>query len=341
LGETVLFLAVSGITYLGLIVAFELTHRTDAGAAAAVKQGFFFNLHGMYGRFHPKYIIGAFLGFANAVCLFPPHEGMSRLHLQPPATIAVILSVTTLFTVFVAGLTFELRRSRARLRESGLAVDLVAALAWIAGVYLLAVYFLSGYEKIWIFSMPALGMVVAIAAECVLADTGAATLSNRRLRFGSFAVPGIVLLAANLAFGVIPRRTAHNQDLEAAIELSRRVGPNDLIVCAGWDPPSVHMLRTLRRPIECFSLTRESIHRGRDQASVTGALAARVQKARENDAHVYFFGLLDIPKDRWALFFEKDLLLSYDALAPYRDKSRIAGDVLTTNGRIKLFELVK
>ncbi len=337
LRETILFLAVSGLTYLALIVAFELTHRADAGAAAAVKQGFFFHLHGMYGRFHPKYLLGSIIGFASALCLIPPHEGMSRLHHQPPATIAAVLAVTTLFLGFVAALSLEYRRSRSRLKESGLHIDLVAALLWILGIYALAVYFLSGYEKIWIFAMPALGMVAAIAAESVL--TGEAT--SRRVRFASFAVPGIVLLAANVAFGVIPRRIANNQDLAAALDLSRRVGPNDLLVCAGWDPPSVHLLLTLKRPIRCFSLTRESIHADRQQAVVTGALAERVRRARALDAHVYFFGLLDIPRDRWALFFEKDLLLSYEALAPYRDKTRVAGDVLTTNGRIKLFELVE
>jgi hypothetical protein len=336
LRSTAEFLAPAGVVYLGIIVSSEVLLMSTDGAHAALAQGFNFDLHGMYGRFHPKYLLGALFGLGNALCSFPPYQGLSRLLHIPRTSAVAVLAIGLGGIAFVFGLLLYVFRARRRLVADERWANAIAATAWLGVVYALAVYFLSVYEKIWIFAAFPLSCLVAIAADD-FGREGHHTV--RRYRTLWFAIPGVALLLGNV-FGVaIPRRLQPNLDVVAAVDLANRLQPNDLVVCPGWDPISAHLLSTLRRPVACLSIIQGAMRVKFDAATLSSEVAARIDETHSKGGRVYFLALLELPAEEWQPFFGSQLKLPYEMLEPYRRRARLVERFVTRTYPESLFEI--
>jgi hypothetical protein len=290
------------------------------------------HMHGMYGGFHFRHLIGAFGGFASAICSLPQMYGLSQLFRQPLGSVVRTFGTFALVLVLSLSVSWSLYRARTRLTADGRWVDAIASIAWFATIYVVAFYFLAGYDKIWFFAMCPMGQLVALAFDVCSQDT---TLRRALLVVG----PGVLLLLANLIFVAVPRRFAHNYDLDAAVRISTLVQPTDMLVTPGWDAPSVYARSALRQPLASFGLTGEAMDTEFQAAEISRELSSQAQRTFDRGGHVYFLGLLDLSPEQWQ-FYGSELHLPYELLGPYRQASLRRSEIRSSTGPVTLFEFV-
>lgn len=333
-------LVTSGACYAGLIFCTEALRHPEHGLKAAAHQPFFFGLYGIYGQFRLRSILGALFGFASSLYPFPYSEGMSRIfHLQPRA-IVTILAICGLALSFLAALAFVVFSARRRFLADGRWVEVTAGLLGFAAVYAVALYFIPGYDKFWLFAGFPVALVVSVAVDDAWrrARAGEAWSFGRDVKAVWFVLPGLLLLFANVCFAAVPRRFTRNLDMEAAIAMSERVHPNDLVVCRGWDGPSGYMRYALRQPVESLSLVDETLELGRSSERFAESLERGIARARAEGGRVYFLAVLEVPRETWQLFFGADLKLPYELFEPYRRASVEIPDARLAAANVQLFE---
>jgi hypothetical protein len=295
-------------------------------------------LMGMYGRFDVRHLIGAFGGLTNAVCALPQMNGLSQLFHLRKVAIARTLGTFMLNAAFLVGTAWVLYRNRRNLllngagQGAGRQVQAIAALAWFATIYVVAFYFLAGYDKIWFFAMFPLASLAALAFELCQED-------HDWVRMALTVGPGLLLVLINVVFIAVPRRFARNEDLDAALRLQSLVQTNDLLVTPGWDAPSVYAGYALTRPLSCLRLTSEAIDTGFRPVEVADRFAAQARRARQEGGHIYFLGLLDLTPDQWEVFFGSQMHLPYALLDPYRRSAVPRTQIASTTGDVTLFEV--
>jgi hypothetical protein len=293
---------------------------------------------GMYGRFDLRHLIGAFGGLTNAVCALPQMYGLSQLFHLPKVAIARTLGTFALSAAFLVGISWALYRKRrdpssnVAARGTDRETQAIAAIAWLATVYVVAFYFLAGYDKIWFFAMVPLGSLAALAFD-VCKEGG--NWIPPVLTVG----PGFLLVLINVVFIACPRRFARNEDLDAALRLRSLVQAKDLLVTPGWDAPSVYAGYALTRPLSCLRLTGAAMDTGFQPAEISKIFAAQVGRARQEGGHVYFLGLLDLTADQWDVFFGSQMHLPYSLLDPYRRSAFPRTQIASTTGDVTLFEV--
>jgi hypothetical protein len=328
--------APAGLAYAGIIALTELLVHPERGLLAALRHPFDFGLYGIYGELKLRSLAGALFGFANSLYPFPPSEGMSRLFRLPPAQVALILVVFALAMALLAGMAIRFYLQRRALKESGRWIDVAGGVFWFAAVYAVAVYFLPGYDKFWLFSSFAVASWVSLSVDGARFPRPS---TSGRFRALVVVLPGLVLLAANVLFAAIPRRLTLNRDMVAAVSLASRIKPNDLLVCRGWDGPSGYLRYALKRPIDCFSLVDRTLLLGRKPELVAEAIAKQERAARASGGRVFFLGVLETTPETWGLFFGSQLGLPYEMFDAYRKAAVAIADRDLAAVNVALFEV--
>jgi hypothetical protein len=291
-------------------------------------------MHGMYGRFHLRHLVGAFAGFGNAICSLPHiYGGFSQVLHLPFASVVRAFGTLVLALALLLGIAWSLYRARARLAADGCWVYAIASITWFATVYVIAFYFEAGYDKIWFFAMLPLGQLVAMTFDV----TRQVSNSQQAL---IFVAPGLFLVLMNLVFVAIPRRFAHNYDLDGAVRLATLVEPRDMLVTPGWDAPSVYAGYALVQPLTCVRLTAEAMDTEFQGTEISHHLSSQAQRARAGGGRVYFLGLLDQSPEQWQVFYGSEMHLPYDLFDHYRQASIARNTIPSSTGPVTLFEFV-
>jgi hypothetical protein len=226
------------------------------------------------------------------------------------------------------------------LLANGRWVEATAGAVWFLAVYVIAFYFLAGYDKTWLFASFPVALLVSVLVDDALAAStaGQAERSARGLSRLWFLAPGLVLLVANVGLAVIPRRLTRNLDLQAALAVSERLKPNDLLVCRGWDAPSGYLRYVLKRHVDNVALADDSLLLGRSTERFANHLASKIENTKAQGGRLYFLGVLDDTPDTWALFFAKDLNIPYELFETYRRAAKKLDDPKLEEARVTLFE---
>jgi hypothetical protein len=290
------------------------------------------DLMGMYGRLELRHMIGAIAGLANAFCALPSLAGLSQLFHQSPWAIVRSIATMIVAMTFVVHVSWIAYRARSDLSRDRWALS-VGSIAWFITVYFIAGYFMPTYEKIWLFAMLPLSLLAAIAFDVRQQEGG---LRRALLPVG----PGLLLLLLNVTLVALPRRFAHNYDLDAALRLSSLVQPNDLVVVQGWDGPSVYATMALSRPLTCVRLTDEALRARLQADEISRRLASDVEHARSDGGRVYFLGLLEQSAEEWQIFFGSQMHLPYALLEPYRRAARVRATIEGAVVTETLFEVL-
>lgn len=325
--------AASALAFFATLSMPRLFAHPEHGIVATVTGASDAQMHGMYGGIHLRHLIGAVAGFANATCSFPQMYGFSQLFHLPLISVVRTIGTLLLALTLLFGVSWCLYRSRARLVADGRWVCALASVTWFSIVYLFAFYLLAGYEKIWFFAMFPMAQLVALAFDVRKEErTPQAALM--------LVAPGLLLVLLNLFFVAIPRRFAHNIDLDGAERIAGIVRPTDMLVTPGWDAPSVYVGYALKHPLDCFRLTAEAMDTEFHAPEVSRRLSSQAQRVHTEGGRVYFLGLLDSSPEQWQIFYGSELHLPYDLLDPYRHAAVSRDTIPSSTGSVTLFELV-
>ena len=198
------------------------------------------------------------------------------------------------------------------------AAALVAAWAWLTGIYLLACYWAAPSEKLWLGAVFAFTVLVVHAWD----------RPSWRKRLGAFS-GGLLALALGGALAV---QVQPDAELSAADALARRVDPNDLVVCAGWDPLCDDYTHVVSRDRPHFSVSDEAVQVDRDPLKLRAALDAAISRTEASGHHVYFLELLDLSRSQWTRLFGLHVRLPFESLDDYRARSRPVGSLAGVQG---------
>jgi hypothetical protein len=325
--------AASAVTFCAIYSIPQLLAHPHGNMEGTVAGAISPDLMGMYGRLELRHMIGAVAGLGNAFWALPSLAGLSQLFHQSPW--AIVRSVATMIVAmtFVVSVSWITYRGRSELSANHGWAQAVGSIAWFITVYFIAGYFLPSYEKIWLFAMPPLSLLAALAFDVRQRKDG---LRPALLTAGT----GLLLVFLNLTFVALPRRFAHNYDLDAALRLSSLVQPNDLVVVHGWDGPSVYATMALSRPLTCVRLTDEALRARLQADEISRRLAADVEHARSEGGRIYFLGLLEQSAEQWQSFFGSQMHLPYALLEPYRRTARVRATIEGAVVTETLFEVV-
>ncbi|PTL81828.1 hypothetical protein [Vitiosangium sp. GDMCC 1.1324] len=323
LGRGVVAVLEVGLVAVGTLLGILLVGRWLSAAPVAVggHAQSFFELPtggGLFGHFDPRHLMGAVFGFANAFAPLWDWLGAARLLEAPRAVLAYNLTILALLLAFVVAVGLRLRRAAPMLLRSDRAADLAGALLWTVCTYLVASYWSATYEKLWMG-----GVVGSTLVLCLLFEGGEpeARESESPVRHWFPLAPVVLLVLISLVAGGVRRRVMPNEDLHVATELSKRLRPSDVAICAGWDEPSSLLTHVVTPSFECWSIVNEMIATRLRPEVFTARLRALVDQARAEHRRVYFFGLLDQSEEEWRRFNGERLKLPYSVLEPYRGQA--------------------
>lgn len=178
-----------------------------------------------------------------------------------------------------------------------------AAFAMFLGGLFFPFYLLPYYSKLWLLPLGALALLVGLAAD-----------RGHFARGLLFIFLGWMLLRNGTQVYAHFHRT-DNPSQVAAMALEKSIGPNDLLVCDGWDHSNLFLTRNPRQPK--FAVMTDS----KDPQ----VLAELIRTARARQARVWFFGLLEQTPERWAAndSGKRGTTVPYEALQAYRPKARL------------------
>jgi hypothetical protein len=198
-------------------------------------------------------------------------------------------------------------------------------LANLLVIWIFAAFWESAYTKIWLFALPAVFLSISL------------TMPERhdlRLRR---SVPLGVLVTVS-AIGGVSRATSDRPEMLAALDLSRTVDREDLLIGPGWDEPTVY-LRTLIRPDQrFFSLTDQTLACRLVPSCTSGALQQAILDAERDGRRTWVFGLVDLTPTEWAPFYGSKLRLPINLLAPLRQRSTLRLDVPGSSSHLTLID---
>lgn len=280
---------------------------------------------GLFGVVDPRHLVGAYFGFANAFAPLRDWEGASLLLRAAPGVLAYNLAVVAVFTLFLVALGRALRTAGVGFLRSERFPDAVGALVWTGGTYLLASFWSATYEKLWIGGV--LGTALFLA---VLLD--ASGPRERASRPAVLLAPLALLLLVSLLGGGVSRRVRTNEDLSEAIELSKHLQASDLVICDGWDMPSVYLSRVIEPPLPCWRVVDEMIGTGLNAETFAAKLQREIDQAHAAKRRVFFLGLLGLSEAEWKPFLGERLRLPYSVLAPYRSRAVVVMKVRGKKG---------
>lgn len=282
---------------------------------------------GLFGVVSVRHLLGALLGFANAFAPLRDWQGGSQLFRASPWIVMYNAMLVLLSSALLVGIAEALMRSW-RMTSDQRQADLAGAVLWWAGVFLLASFWSPTYEKLWIG-----GTVATVILVSLLFDAD----SEPWKRFVLVA-PLCFLAALSIVFGILPRRWKANTGLELAVRLRSTLRADDLVICPGWDAPSVYLAVVVSPHLRCLSLTDAAVSQQLEPASVERLLHDRVLAACSQHRRVIFLGLLDLTLDDWRPFYGDQLRLPYTLLAPYRADAIPLEHLAARDTAVTLFE---
>jgi hypothetical protein len=298
---------------------------------------------GMYGHLTLRNFTLGLFGFGNALAPLQDWHGGWHFWTSSRPALTFNLVVLSLAYLLVAVLISRGTWGRARLVQQRQVGVLVGALCWLLAIYVGTSYFEPTYEKLWLFGVLAVAILAALAFDASPIE-GPATPRGWALRADRASKPAIVsvaiiLAAASMAQGALPRRFKPNDGLEAARVLRSVVSERDLVVYPGWDPPAVYVTSGVV-PLSgsFFCLVPETIAADFSAQSVARQLHERVSQTLASGGRVLVVSLLDASPDDWRPFYGEQLHLPYELFRDYRENSFVFLTLPGTRGPVVVYE---
>lgn len=185
------------------------------------------------------------------------------------------------------------------------------------------------YDKLWVQPLGCLIFLAAIAVKMAMRQE-----RQRRLALWCFASIAAGGMCVTL-YWAYEKHEHQPYEFEEARQAAALFDKNDFIV-GDWRPVAMLYGYLWAEPGHFVSFPSEA---GEHRGETIQRLQSKIEEAQKRAGHVYFFGILDVPREDWNVFFGAECRIPYAAMDEYRAHATVRARFPDNRGYDVLWEL--